>query len=87
MQITQKPNIEFIVPVAFVVLLFVIAPLYYQPNWGGRGLELTFNIATWAAASLVCGYASALVLRNQMLRIPNGYEYFLLVPVVVVLVA
>ncbi len=31
--------------------LFLLAPLYFQTNLGGRGLELTYNIPAWMAAS------------------------------------
>ncbi|MES9884475.1 MAG: hypothetical protein ABW185_26825 [Sedimenticola sp.] len=38
-------------PLSLIGALFLLTPFYYQPNFGGRGLELTYNIPGWLIAS------------------------------------
>ncbi len=82
---TTQDNNDLYLLAGFLIFLFTIAPLYYQPNLGGRGLELTFNIATWAVAiGLIC-YATFLITLRKSIRLPHRFLYFIAVPVVIIL--
>ena len=83
-KIAQK-NFDFFLLTGLVIILFLLAPLYYQPNLGGRGLELAFNIAAWAAAvSVICCAIFLIVLRKSIV-LPKRYLFFIAIPVVIIL--
>ena len=86
MQARADSNFDFFLLLGCVVLLFAIAPLYYQPNWGGQGLELTFNMTTWAAATLIICCAILILVRRNMLILPRRYYFFISIPVIMFLV-
>ena len=78
-------NIDFYRFAGFMLLILAIAPLYYQNNLGGRGLELTFNIAVWAAAtSLIC-FTTVLITIRKSIRLPARVLCFVAVPIVIVI--
>ncbi|MCZ6797963.1 MAG: O-antigen ligase family protein, partial [Gammaproteobacteria bacterium] len=82
---TAQDNYDFYLLAGFLIFLFTIAPLYYQPNLGGRGLELTFNIATWAVATGLICYATFLITVRKSIRLPHRFLFFIAVPVVIIL--
>ena len=68
-----------------LIALFLFAPLYFQPNLGGRGLELTYNIPVWAIASFLIGGGLYLIASTQQFIRPMHTWAFLAFPVVIVL--
>ena len=82
---TNQDNNDFYLLTGFLILLFAIGPLYFQPNLGGRGLELTFNIATWAVATGLICYAVLLVTVRESIRLPHSFLFFIAVPAVIIL--
>jgi O-antigen polymerase len=86
MQHRTRLSRDFLLLLSGVVLLFAIAPLYYQRNWGGRGLELPFNLTTWAVATLIICCAMLLLTFRKQLLLPRGYIYFASIPVIIILV-
>ena len=82
---TAQDNYDFYLLAGFLIFLFTIAPLYYQPNLGGRGLELTFNIATWAVATGLICYAAFFITVRKSIRLPHRFLFFIAVPVVIIL--
>ena len=82
---TNQDNKDYYLLTGFLIFLFSIAPLYYQPNLGGRGLELTFNIATWAVATGLICYAAFLITLRKSIRLPYRFLFFIAVPVVIIL--
>ena len=85
MNIVDHKDFDFYLLTGFMLLLFLLAPLYYQPNLGGRGLELTFNISTWAVAISVICFSAYLVTLRKSIRLPSSYLFFIAVPVVIIL--
>ena len=85
MNIIDHKDFDFYLLTGFMLLLFLLAPLYYQPNLGGRGLELTFNISTWAVAISVICFSAYLVTLRKSIRLPSSYLFFIAVPVVIIL--
>ena len=77
-------NFDFLLLTGLVLILFLLAPLYYQPNLGGRGLELTFNIAAWAAAVSVICCAIFLIVVRKSIGLPKRYLFFIAFPVVII---
>ncbi len=70
---------------AMLTILFLVAPLYFQPNFGGRGLSLPYNIPVWAIASLLIGGGLYLIAATrQFIRPLNAWAY-LLFPAVIIL--
>ncbi len=70
---------------ALLTALFLLAPLYFQPNPGGRGLELPYNIPVWGFASFVIGGGLYLVAATQQFIRPAHSWAFLLFPLVMIL--
>lgn len=58
-------------------VMFVIAPLFVQRNFGGRGLELPFNISVWFFIVLLICLGIFKVLKTSK-YISSSYSYFLL---------
>ncbi len=81
----EHKDFDFLLLIGFVLFLFLLAPLYYHPNTGGRGLELTFNISTWAVAVSITCFAIYLITARQLIRLPQKYLFFVAVPVVIIL--
>ncbi len=65
--------------------LFLLAPFYYQDNFGGRGLDLTYNIPIWFFAGLLIFYGLFLFARQGRFFYPFHGWAFLILPVVLVL--
>jgi len=82
---TNQDNNDYYLLTGFLIFLFSIAPLYYQPNLGGTGLELTFNIATWAVATGLICYAAFLITLRKSIRLPHRHLFFIAVPVLIIL--
>jgi O-antigen polymerase len=82
---TDSKDFDFFLLTGLTVILIMLAPLYYHPNLGGRGLELTFNISTWAAALCVVASAIYLITQRKTILLPRQYLYFIAVPVVIIL--
>ncbi len=67
-----------------IILLFIFAPFFYQPNNGGDGFDLPFNITVWAAAiTLICTALLVIVQRGQI-SLPINYLAFLAIPAVII---
>lgn len=81
----KRDQTDFYYLLGFVFILFAVAPLFYQPNLGGRGLDLTFNMATWAVASVLIVFAILLITIRSFIRLPNHYLYFVAVPAVIII--
>ncbi len=80
-----QDNFNFYLLSGFLIFLFGLAPLYFQPNMGGRGLALTFNITTWAVATTLICYATLLVTVRKTIRLPRHSLYFAAAPIVIIL--
>ena len=76
---------DFHLLISLMVFLIAIAPLYFQANLGGRGLELTFNLAIWPVAVLIICCALFLVTIRREARLPRYATLFVAVPVVIIL--
>jgi len=85
MFITNHENNDPRLLAGILVLLFAIAPLYYQPNWGGRGLVLTFNLTAWAVVIILIGYVAMLVTVRKSLFLPRGFLFFISIPIIIYL--
>jgi O-antigen polymerase len=85
MNIAGQNEFDFSLLTGLVIALFLLAPLYFQPNLGGRGLELTFNIAAWAAAVSVICCAIFFIAFRKSIRLPKQYLLFIAVPAVIIL--
>ncbi len=83
--ITQQKHSGATLCQILLTVLFLAAPLYFQTNLGGRGLELTFNIPVWAAASFLISSGLYLIAATQWFVRPAHSWAFLLFPVVMVL--
>lgn len=81
----KRDQTDFYCLLGFVFLLFAVAPLFYQPNFGGRGLDLTFNMATWAVASVFIVFSIMLITIRTVIKLPHRYLYFVAVPAVIIL--
>lgn len=62
------------------VLLFLVAPFYYQPNFGGDGLYLPFNSSVWGVACWVVVIASLISFREGTVVLPRYWFSLLLIP-------
>jgi O-antigen polymerase len=81
----KNDQYDFYYLLGFVFILFAVAPLFYQPNFGGRGLDLTFNMATWAVSSVFIVFSVLLMTARKVIKLPQRYLYFVAVPVVIIL--
>jgi O-antigen polymerase len=84
----QNENVgkkDFYLLISLMVFLTAIAPLYIQENLGGRGLELTFNLAIWPVAVLIICCALFLVTIRREAQLPRYATLFVAVPVVIIL--
>jgi O-antigen polymerase len=69
------------------IVFFLFAPFYYQLNTGGSGFELTFNIAVWAVACWLMAFGIWLICYQNRFIYPKNWFYFVLFPIVIVLVS
>ncbi len=65
--------------------LFLLAPIYHQDNFGGRGLDLTYNIPSWFIAILLISTGLAVFARQQRFIYPLHSWAFWVLPIIVVL--
>ncbi|OUR70909.1 hypothetical protein A9Q78_11220 [Methylophaga sp. 41_12_T18] len=71
-------------PIEIVLaMLFLISPLYYQPNLGGRGLELPFNFGVWFVAFIVITAAIFSCLKTRQIYFPKQYLAIMLFPALI----
>jgi len=68
-----------------LTLLFIVSPLYSQPNGGGTGLTLIFNISAWIIASWIIGTGLFLFSKNKQLTTPCFWPLILAFPAFVIL--
>ena len=68
-----------------LALLFLVTPFYFQPNTGGIGLDLTYNIPAWAIASYVIAGALLLIAITHKFTRPANSWAFLVFPAVMIL--
>lgn len=59
-----------------LLILLVLAPLYYHPNLGGEGLRLPNNISQWLVVTLFVSLSFWQILKRRVLVLP---KYFWLV--------
>ncbi|MGH1463124.1 MAG: Wzy polymerase domain-containing protein [Neptuniibacter sp.] len=64
-----------------ISLQFLIAPFYYQPNFGGEGLYLPYNSAVWIIAVWIIAAASILIIRNKKIILPRYWFGLALLPI------
>jgi len=67
------------------IALFLLSPLYFQPNLGGRGLNLAYNIPVWAIISFLIGGGLYLIASTRRFIYPTHSWAFLVFPVVMIL--
>jgi len=67
-----------------MTLLFLVAPFYYQPNWGGEGLLIPNNVLVWFVGFMIGSYAVYQFSHNGILRLPKYVSYIVAFPVLVV---
>ena len=60
-----------------------MSPLYSQPNLGGTGLALTFNIGIWGVA--IWFVALSFLLNRKVLYIPKHWQWFVVFPCFILL--
>ncbi len=68
-----------------LIALFLLAPLYFQPNLGGIGLNLTYNIPAWAIVSFLINGSLYLMASTQRFIHPRHSWALLVFPVVMIL--
>ncbi|MGH1432276.1 MAG: Wzy polymerase domain-containing protein [Neptuniibacter sp.] len=64
-----------------LVLQFVIAPFYYQPNFGGEGLYLPYNSSVWVVAVWIIAAASLLIYRTRSITLPKYWFGLAMLPI------
>jgi O-antigen polymerase len=64
-------------------LMLVFPLLMTSNNFGGSGLDLSYNLPSWFTASWIIASAIFLALRNQKFNYPLNYKYLLIFPIVV----
>lgn len=74
---------SYLLPIS-IFSLFAIVPLYYQPNLGGLGLHLAFNISIWAVAISILCVAILAITTRRYLRMARSYLFFVSVPAVII---
>ena len=78
-------NLRLLLFNTLLAALLLIAPLYYQSNLGGTGLELTYNIPAWAAAVYTIGSGFIFFAFSRTIVLPKNAWAFLVFPVVMIL--
>lgn len=64
-----------------LVLQFVIAPFYYQPNFGGEGLYLPYNSSVWVVAVWIIAVAAFLICRTRSIELPKYWLGLAMLPI------
>ncbi|MGI1670961.1 MAG: Wzy polymerase domain-containing protein [Neptuniibacter sp.] len=64
-----------------LILQFVIAPFYYQPNFGGEGLYLPYNSSVWVVAVWVIAAAAFMICRTRSIVLPKYWLGLALLPI------
>lgn len=80
--------LDFIESYGFLSVLttiFLVSGFYFQPNLGGRGLYLPFNIATWLVASIGIGLALLLTSYRKTIRLPDNFLFILSAPIFIII--
>ena len=67
------------------ILLFVFTPFYAQPNTGGLGLALTYNIPIWTVASWLMVARLLLSINKGCFHYPSLWLYLVIFPLVVII--
>lgn len=70
-----------------LLIVFILAPLFYSENLGGSGLDLPFNITVWAMATLVIAYSIWYLCNQSKLILPSNYKSLLALPLGILLAA
>lgn len=63
-----------------ITLQFVIAPFYYQPNFGGEGLYLPYNSSVWIVAVWIIASSTYLISYNKTIVLPKYWLGLALLP-------
>ncbi|HDY84325.1 hypothetical protein LCGC14_0627210 [marine sediment metagenome] len=66
-------------------LLFVFASFYAQPNTGGSGLALTYNIPIWTVTSWIIVAGLLISSIKKHLVYPKFWPYLLIFPVIMII--
>lgn len=68
-----------------LVFLFLIAPFYFQPNVGGAGLALPYNIPIWAVSSWLIAAGVIFGIKKMRFQYPQLWGYFIAFPLIVLI--
>ncbi|WP_273150718.1 PglL family O-oligosaccharyltransferase [Methylophaga thiooxydans] len=68
-----------------LVILFLLAPLYYHPNLGGEGLRIPNNITVWLIALIFITFSLNKVIKAEFFQLPRYFGYLAAFPVLVIL--
>jgi len=63
-----------------ITLQFVVAPFYYQPNFGGEGLYLPYNSSIWIIAAWIIAAGAYLMSRSETFILPKYWFWIGLLP-------
>ena len=63
-----------------LTLQFVIAPFYYQPNFGGEGLYLPYNSSVWFVAVWIIATGAILISCHHHIILPRYWLGLALLP-------
>jgi O-antigen polymerase len=61
--------------------VLVIAPFYYQPNLGGKGLMIPSNVTVWLIVCFFIWFTSRKILSTSTLNLPSKYIFVLAFPI------
>ncbi|WP_161596153.1 O-antigen ligase family protein [Methylophaga thiooxydans] len=68
-----------------LVILFLLAPLYYHPNLGGEGLRIPNNITVWLIAIIFITFSINKVIKAEFFQLPRYFGYLTAFPILVIL--
>lgn len=67
-----------------IAVIFLLCSLYFQPNIGGEGLFLTYNISIWIGIALSISLAIFLTIRDQIFTYTRFWPGLLAFPLCVI---
>ncbi|NOQ93167.1 MAG: hypothetical protein GQ547_00860 [Methylophaga sp.] len=82
----KNTAVERLISIFFLYILFVIAPFYLQPNVGGLGLTLPFNIASWSVAIFFIASVTITMVRHHSISYTHLFSLCLLFPIIIIMV-
>ncbi|WP_031432133.1 PglL family O-oligosaccharyltransferase [Methylomarinum vadi] len=79
MELVKKPVVY-----GLMVLLFLVAPFYYQPNLGRTGFSLPFNITVWAVAITMIFYSFLRITIENKIILPSRIYLIFAFPILLI---